>query len=83
MYAVIIWGYAGPGLALNTARDLGGRFAAMTIFGAKANGGRYAAIAALTNIFATPLSYVIYQVAFADSARGKCSLAELAIGWAT
>lgn len=29
----VIWGFAVPGVALNTARDLGGRFWAMTIWG--------------------------------------------------
>ncbi|KAL0577697.1 hypothetical protein V5O48_004301 [Marasmius crinis-equi] len=32
-YATAIWGYSVPGLAANTARDLGGRLAAMTIYG--------------------------------------------------
>lgn len=29
----MIWGFSAGGLAANTARDLGGRFAAMTIWG--------------------------------------------------
>jgi hypothetical protein len=31
--AAAIWGFSGVGLAANAARDLGGRFAAMTIWG--------------------------------------------------
>ncbi|KAK7437241.1 hypothetical protein VKT23_018683 [Stygiomarasmius scandens] len=68
-YAVAVWGYSVPGLAANTARDVGGRLAAMTIWGMKAGGGRYAAIAALTNIVATFVSCFIYELFFADYAR--------------
>ncbi|KAJ6599438.1 aquaporin-like protein [Mycena sp. CBHHK59/15] len=58
------------GLAANTARDLGGRFAAMTIWGKEAAGvPGYAAIAALTNIPATLLAYVVYELMFVDSDR--------------
>lgn len=45
----------------------------MTLFGIGATGGKYAAIAALTNLFATPLSCVIYDFAFGDAARGAQS----------
>ncbi|THV02271.1 aquaporin-like protein [Dendrothele bispora CBS 962.96] len=68
-YAVAVWGYSVPGLAANTARDLGGRLAAMTIWGMKAGGGKYAAIAALTNIVATFISCFLYELFFADYAR--------------
>lgn len=76
-------------VAANSARDLGGRFMAMTIWGAKgtyrsrcterlhywqrnsASGGRYAAIAALTNIPATLLAAAIYEFILSDSKRGS------------
>ena len=69
-YAVVIWGFAGVGTSLNTARDLGGRFAALTIWGSDAAGGRYAAIAALTNIPALLMACLVYEVFFYDSSRG-------------
>ena len=57
-------------VAANTARDLGGRLAAIAIWGTKANGGSYAAIAALTNIPATVLAYSFYEFVLKDSSRG-------------
>lgn len=66
---VVIWGFAPVGLAANAARDLGGRFAAMTLFGRAASGGKYAAIAALTNIPATLIAGLFYELVFNDSAR--------------
>ncbi|KDQ59275.1 hypothetical protein JAAARDRAFT_128206 [Jaapia argillacea MUCL 33604] len=69
-YAVVIWGYAPVGLAANTARDLGGRLMALTIWGTKASGGTYAAIAALTNIPAMILAATCYEFFFTDSSRG-------------
>jgi len=68
-YGMIIWGYAPVGIAANTARDVGGRMMAVAIWGTKANGGTYAAIAALTNILATILALVVYEAAFTDSSR--------------
>jgi len=69
-YAVMIWGYSSVGLSANAARDLGGRFAAMTIWGKGAVGTPgYAAIAALTNIPATILGFMIYELMFVDSDR--------------
>lgn len=56
-------------VAANTARDLGGRLVAITIWGTKANGGRYAAIAALTNILATVAAYAFYELVLKDSSR--------------
>jgi glycerol uptake facilitator-like aquaporin len=58
-------------VAANTARDVGGRLAAIAIWGTKANGGSYAAIAALTNILATLLAYSFYEFILKDSCRGK------------
>jgi hypothetical protein len=72
--AIIIQG-AGPiGLAANAARDVGGRFAAITIWGSRAAGGTYALLAALTSIPATMAAMVFYELIFKDSSRGKQSL---------
>lgn len=68
-YSSIIWGFSVPGLAANTARDLGGRLAAITFWGTDAAGGSYAAIAALTNIPAIFLAAIMYEFCFADSSR--------------
>jgi glycerol uptake facilitator-like aquaporin len=68
-YGTAIWGFSPNGLAANTARDVGGRLAAIAIWGTKANGGSYAAIAALTNILATLLAYSFYEVILKDSSR--------------
>ncbi|KZT05286.1 aquaporin-like protein [Laetiporus sulphureus 93-53] len=68
-YAVVIWGYSPPGLAANSARDIGGRLAVLTLWGLKASGSRYAAIAALTNIPATLLAGLFYECIFNDSNR--------------
>ncbi|TFY73773.1 hypothetical protein EWM64_g10239 [Hericium alpestre] len=65
-YTVAIWGYGPVGLAANTARDLSGRFAALTIWGIRAWGGQYAAIAALTNFPATILGYITYEMILVD-----------------
>ena len=67
-----VWSYSPNGLAANTARDLGGRLAALAIWqDTRAGGGSYAAIAALTNIGATVLAAVVYEVVFFDSYRGE------------
>jgi glycerol uptake facilitator-like aquaporin len=68
-YAAIIWGYAPVGVGLNTARDVGGRLAALSIYGTKAAGGSYAAIAALTNVPAMVLAAFVYEVFLTDSDR--------------
>jgi len=68
-YACVIWGYAPVGLAANTARDVGGRFMAMSIWGSRASGGSYAAIAALTNIPSMLLAATFYEFFFTDSSR--------------
>lgn len=57
-------------VATNTARDLGARLGAMTIWGTKASGGSYAAIAALTNIPATLLAAAFHEFILSDSSRG-------------
>ncbi|KAL9714103.1 hypothetical protein Ac2012v2_002412 [Leucoagaricus gongylophorus] len=54
---------------MNTARDVGGRLWALTIWGLQAGGGKYAAIAALTNIPATIFAVILYEVFLVDSDR--------------
>jgi glycerol uptake facilitator-like aquaporin len=68
-FGVIIWGFDAPGLSLNTARDIGARLMAVTIWGLPAIGGRYAVIGALTNIPATLLGVSIYEFFLVDSDR--------------
>ena len=70
---VVLWGFAPIGISANAARDLGGRFAALTLFGSEASGGSYAAIAALTNIPAILLAGVAHELVFTDSSRCRCS----------
>ena len=66
---MVVWGFAPLGLAANAARDLGGRFAALTLFGRDAAGGDYAAIAALMSIPATLLAGLFYELIFNASQR--------------
>ncbi|KAF8173219.1 putative aquaporin 2 [Mycena galopus ATCC 62051] len=68
-YAVAIWSFSANGLAANAARDVGGRLTALTVWGMPAAGGSYAAIAALTNIPATLLAFVVYELMLSDSDR--------------
>jgi len=68
-YAVAIWGFGPTALAANSARDIGGRLAAITIWGTKASVGTYAALAALTNIPAMLFGVLLYEVFLADSSR--------------
>jgi len=68
-YGMAVWGFSVPGLAANSARDFGGRLAALCIYGTKAWGGSYAALAALTNILAMLVGVAFYEFVFADSSR--------------
>jgi len=68
-YSVVIWGFSPPGLAANSARDVGGRLAALSIWGLKASGGTYAALAALTNIPAMLFAALLYEFFLTDSSR--------------
>lgn len=70
-YAAAIWGFAANGLSANAARDVGARLAALCIWGTKAAGGPYAAIAALVNIPATLFARFTYEMMFTDSSRGE------------
>jgi glycerol uptake facilitator-like aquaporin len=68
-FCVTIWGFAVPGVALNSARDMGARLMAITIWGVPAGGGTYAAIAGLANIPATLLAVCVYEFILVDSDR--------------
>jgi len=68
-YAVAVWGFGVTALAANPARDIGGRLAALTIWGREAAGGRYAAIAALTAFPATILGILIHEMFLTDYSR--------------
>ncbi|KIY69323.1 putative aquaporin 2 [Cylindrobasidium torrendii FP15055 ss-10] len=68
-YATAVWSYSVPGIATNAARDVGGRLAALTIYGREAHGGPYAAIAALTNVPATLFGVFLYEFFLADAQR--------------
>lgn len=68
-YGAVIWGSGVPGVSLNAARDIGGRLAAMTIWGMQAKGTSYAAISALVNIPATIFSVMVYEIFLTDSDR--------------
>jgi len=68
-YSVAIWGFSPPGLAANSARDVGGRLAALSVWGLRASGGKYAALAALTNIPAMLLAVLLYELFLTDSSR--------------
>jgi MIP family channel proteins len=68
-YAVAIWGYAPNTIATNSARDLGARLATTAIWGTRAWGGKYAAIAALTNIPATIFAACVHELFLSDTSR--------------
>ncbi|KAI1791277.1 aquaporin-like protein [Ganoderma leucocontextum] len=68
-YGLMVWSYVNVGIATNSARDVGARLMALTIWGLPAGGGKYAAIAALTNIPATLLAVCFYEFVLSDSSR--------------
>ncbi|KAK9898985.1 aquaporin-like protein [Cystobasidium minutum MCA 4210] len=68
-YFVIITAFSVQSTALNTARDLGGRFAAGVIWGRGAFPADYTALAALTNILATICGAAFQFFIMADSTR--------------
>ncbi|KAF8896381.1 aquaporin-like protein [Infundibulicybe gibba] len=59
-YAAVIWGFGLPGVALNTARDIG-----------TPGGGSYAALTALTNIPAMLLGVFVYETILMDSTESS------------
>lgn len=63
------------GLALNTARDLGARFACGAIYGSECFPAKYTALAALTNILSTFIAVFIYTFILADSRRPPAHVA--------
>jgi hypothetical protein len=65
-------------VAANSARDIGGRLAALSIWGLKASGGNYAALAALTNIPAMLFAVVLYEFFLTDSSRGAIGVVHCA-----
>ncbi|KAI5477885.1 glycerol uptake facilitator [Pseudohyphozyma bogoriensis] len=75
-YAVCIWAFATQTIALNTARDLGGRFAAACIYGSGAFNTykAYNAIAAFTNILGTLIGAFIHLMFIADDSRIQISV---------
>jgi glycerol uptake facilitator-like aquaporin len=67
----IILGFAVDTVTLNTARDLGGRFAAACIYGTAVFPSRFTALAALTNILGTLLGGAIQVFFLSDHRRAK------------
>ncbi|THH29258.1 hypothetical protein EUX98_g4917 [Antrodiella citrinella] len=67
--SLLIYGYSPIGVAINSSRDVGGRFAALTIWGPAAGGGTYAVLASLTNLPATFFGAMFYELMFTDSSR--------------
>lgn len=61
--------FAPNGIALNTARDLGARFAMACIYGRGAFPGRYAALTALTNILGTQVGAMFQMLFLSDTVR--------------
>lgn len=68
-YMAIIWAFAADSIALNAARDVGGRLACSAVYGRKCWPGNYAALSALTNILATSVGAMIHTLLLSDSAR--------------
>jgi hypothetical protein len=54
---------------LNSARDVGGRLAALVIWGKGACPPKYSLLAALTNLIATPIGALIQRLFLSDSGR--------------
>ncbi|CAO1630218.1 unnamed protein product [Parajaminaea phylloscopi] len=75
VYATVVWGFITGGIALNTARDLGARFACGAIWGSKCFPPKYTALAALTNILATFCAVAIYTFLLSDSRRPPAPIA--------
>ncbi|VDC00423.1 unnamed protein product [Peniophora sp. CBMAI 1063] len=72
-FGIAIWCFGPCGLGANTARDVPGRLAALTLWGARAGGGPFAAISALTNIVSYGCAYVFYELVLKDSSRALTS----------
>lgn len=74
-YFVVVSGFAPGAIALNTARDVGARFACGAIYGKECFPAKYTALAALTNIPATILGVGLYTFMFSDSRRPPAPIA--------
>lgn len=74
-YFVVVSGFAPGAIALNTARDVGARFACGAIYGSQCFPAKYTALAALTNIPATIIAVALYTFIFSDSRRPPAPLA--------
>ncbi|KAL8280828.1 hypothetical protein RQP46_006832 [Phenoliferia psychrophenolica] len=68
-YSAIIIAFAPNSIALNAARDIGGRMACSTVYGSKCWPGSYAALSSLTNILATLCGAFIQTTMISDTAR--------------
>ncbi|KAM0756123.1 hypothetical protein T439DRAFT_351843 [Meredithblackwellia eburnea MCA 4105] len=70
-YAVIIWGFASQSIALNLARDLGGRLACAAVFDGRCftHYPKYTALAALTTFPSTLLGAMIQTLFLGDTDR--------------
>ncbi|KAF8310858.1 aquaporin-like protein [Clavulina sp. PMI_390] len=74
-YAVAIWGFVPLTVALNPARDFGGRILAVMMWGRHAWGGKYSAIGLLTAFPATLFATFLYQFFLVDYSRVLTSAA--------
>ncbi|KAF9507353.1 hypothetical protein BS47DRAFT_1321320 [Hydnum rufescens UP504] len=68
-YGTMVWGFAPATIATNTARDLGARFAAVSIWGTEAWGGHYPAISAFTSLLSTLVAVMLYELFISDKSR--------------
>jgi hypothetical protein len=66
---MLVQGFAPNGIAIDPARDIGGRLVAMSIWGTQAAGNNYSAIAALTAFPASLLGAAFYLGVLGDSER--------------
>jgi glycerol uptake facilitator-like aquaporin len=73
IYFVTILCFAPNGVALNTARDLGARFAAACIWGTDVFPSRYTALTCLTNIAGTLVGALFQTLFLADTVRPPTS----------
>lgn len=72
-FIVAIACFASNGIAINSARDLGARFAMACIYGRKVFPGKYAALSALTNILATQVGAMFQLLFMSDTVRPPTS----------
>lgn len=75
MFVILISCFAVNGVSLNTARDLGSRFAMGAIYGRGAFQGSYCAIASLTNILGYLLGATFQTLVLSDTVRPPTAMA--------